>query len=389
MSKESYLEFNQFAEKHILNKNVEDNAESKFQDKQFRNLEASRSRLNFALKRSIENLDDELIKFEKNFSNGGNKIIWARDYEDVFKSLEPILKNIPIVSIFQNSQTTIFKETGLEEFLKKKKIHTSVDGEVLFFNPQMMISETGSLLFTECDDQTIRKLNNFKVNVFFITIDKILGNLSQVENYIQFVKSYKSRSTSFSNVLFKASKNCISYLFIIDNQRTELLEQSEQRSIFTCLNCGICQEVCPVAKVAGEEAYANVFSGPVGSVVLPFLENIHEYQHAAFACTMCGRCEEVCPLQIPIRDMIVQNRNYILQKNALDDNGKKIFRRYKKFISNRKMMNWSKWIKQFLFGNSFSADYKRFFQVNQFDSSSYNKQRQLSQKNNNEDTFKL
>ena len=98
------------------------------------------------------------------------------------------------------------------------------------------------------------------------------------------------------------------YLVLIDNKRTEVMKQVKQREIFNCIHCGACTSICPVYKLIGGKPYGGAYVGPVGSVVNPFMMDFYFAAHQSYACTLCKRCTEVCPMNIPIHELILQNR---------------------------------------------------------------------------------
>ncbi len=89
------------------------------------------------------------------------------------------------------------------------------------------------------------------------------------------------------------------YVILLDNQRTNLLKQEEQRVALSCIRCGACLNACPVYRNIGGYTYDAVYSGPIGAVITPFLKDFESYKHLSFASSLCGKCTEVCPVKIP------------------------------------------------------------------------------------------
>lgn len=324
-------------------------------------------RLSMSLRHSIENLNEELTKFEKNFVSSSNAVCWAIDYKDVFNQLGAIIEHEHINSVTFCEQNRLFDEIGLPYLFKDKKIKVGATGQMQIFAADMMVSDAGTLLLCNKDFHYVEKLNQGKINVFFTTIDRMVGALPNAKLYSQAVDSRNF-------LLYKGSPNQYTYLFIIDNQRVNLLAHKRQRLALTCINCGRCEEVCPVDQLIGKQPYNNVFTGPIGRVVLPFLETVETYKHVVYACTLCGKCEDVCPVSLPIRDMLIASRREFLEQGSLDTSQNSMFSKYRKYIMNRGKMNKPAWLKQQLLSTYVSKEVKLNRELPKFEPKTFNQQ---------------
>jgi len=82
-----------------------------------------------------------------------------------------------------------------------------------------------------------------------------------------------------------------------------------------CIRCGACLNGCPVYKTIGGYTYDTTYSGPIGSVLTPFLRGFKDFSHLSFASTLCGKCVEVCPVKIPLTDILLANRRKTVEQN--------------------------------------------------------------------------
>ena len=64
------------------------------------------------------------------------------------------------------------------------------------------------------------------------------------------------------------------HVVLLDNSRTQLLADPEQRDALHCIRCGACLNVCPIYRNVGGHAYGTTYSGPVGSVITPHLRGL-------------------------------------------------------------------------------------------------------------------
>jgi L-lactate dehydrogenase complex protein LldF len=98
------------------------------------------------------------------------------------------------------------------------------------------------------------------------------------------------------------------HVILLDNGRTDLLADPEQREVLHCIRCGACLNACPVYRNIGGHTYGTTYSGPIGSVLTPHLRGLNQFQHLSYASSLCGACTEVCPVKIDLHHHLLQNR---------------------------------------------------------------------------------
>ncbi len=105
------------------------------------------------------------------------------------------------------------------------------------------------------------------------------------------------------------------HVVLIDNHRTRLLADPEQRDALHCIRCGACLNVCPIFKNVGGHSYGTTYQGPIGSVITPHLRGLQDWKHLSNASSLCGACTSACPVKIDIHHHLLQNRrNAVTQK---------------------------------------------------------------------------
>lgn len=104
------------------------------------------------------------------------------------------------------------------------------------------------------------------------------------------------------------------HVILLDNRRTELLADPEQRDALHCIRCGACLNVCPIYRNVGGHTYGTTYSGPVGSVITPHLRGLQDWKHLSAASTLCGACTETCPVKINLHHHLLQNRRNAAQE---------------------------------------------------------------------------
>src|SRR6185369_14150151 len=128
------------------------------------------------------------------------------------------------------------------------------------------------------------------------------------------------------------------YVVLLDNGRTELLAQKEQRRALNCIRCGACLNGCPIYKNIGGHAYGTTYSGPIGSVISPYLNGIDKYKHLSFASSLCGKCTEVCPVKIDLHNLLLLNRKDFVEEGHKTKSEDLIWFAWKAAMMKRKTM---------------------------------------------------
>jgi L-lactate dehydrogenase complex protein LldF len=105
------------------------------------------------------------------------------------------------------------------------------------------------------------------------------------------------------------------FVVLLDNNRTKIAIEKEHYKALKCIRCGACLNTCPIYKNVGGYTYAATYTGPIGSVITPFMNGFSGYNHLSYACSVCGACTEVCPVKIPLHDLLLLNRKLTVEQN--------------------------------------------------------------------------
>lgn len=97
------------------------------------------------------------------------------------------------------------------------------------------------------------------------------------------------------------------HVVLVDNGRSKLLADPEQREVLHCIRCGACLNICPVFRNVGGHTYGTTYQGPIGSVLTPHLRG-REFEHLSYASSLCGACTSVCPVKINLHHHLLHNR---------------------------------------------------------------------------------
>lgn len=297
----------------------------------------------------IDNIVDNLLVFENKFTENKGVVHWCIAYDDFFEQLVKLLKNkkIKAVNSFESSFNT---ELGLDPSLKNEGIHTiDKNNTCSIYEPDLGIVNTGSLFSIFKSAYEMELVLSSKLKIFILPINKFICNIKDIELFSHIYSIYRENvDFPFLSAVFNpdnSAEGTESHVFLVDNGRSNILATKNQRKALLCIDCGACKKVCPVYNTISDEPYNNVFTGPLANVVLPFLENFESHKHLSFNSVLCGNCSKICPVNIPLTDLMIENRNFFFESKIMDFGDNMFASKLKKFLIDRSKMNKKSWRK--------------------------------------------
>ena len=218
------------------------------------------------------------------------------------------------------------------ELLREK--YTSADIGITGGN--FLIADSGSIALTENEGNARLSTTFPKIHIAIVGIEKIIPSITDLDLFWPLLSSHGTGQnlTVYNTILGgPRQKNETDgpeemYVILLDNGRTNLLAQKDQRQGLYCIRCGACLNACPVYKNIGGHTYNTTYSGPIGSIITPHMQGMEDFKHLSYASSLCGKCSEVCPVKIDIHKMLLLNR-----RDAVKD----------RFTSNAENMGWKVW----------------------------------------------
>jgi L-lactate dehydrogenase complex protein LldF len=187
------------------------------------------------------------------------------------------------------------------------------------------IAETGMISITENEGNARLTIALPKVHVALMGIEKVVPKLSDLALFLPLLATSGTgqQLTCYNSLVGGPRQSDESdgpdefHLVLLDNRRTELLADAEQRDALRCIRCGACLNVCPIFRNVGGHTYETTYQGPIGSVITPHLRGLLDWKHLSDASSLCGACTETCPVKIDLHHHLLQNRR---NAAALDPN---------------------------------------------------------------------
>ena len=178
------------------------------------------------------------------------------------------------------------------------------------------IAETGMISITENEGNARLTCALPKVHIALMGIEKVLPRLRDLALFLPMLATAGAgQALTGYNSLYGGPKQpgeCDGpeefHVVLLDNQRTRLLADPEQRDALHCIRCGACLNVCPIYRNIGGHSYGTTYQGPIGSVITPHLRGLANWKHLSNASSLCGACTQACPVKIDLHEHLLQNR---------------------------------------------------------------------------------
>jgi len=189
--------------------------------------------------------------------------------------------------------------------------------EVGITGANFIISDIGGIALTENEGNARLSCAFPKTHIVIVGIEKMIPSITDLALFWPLLATYGTgqKVTVYNTIVTgpKQEKETDGpeemYVILLDNGRTNILQNPKQRESLYCIRCGACLNACPVYKNIGGHAYGVTYSGPIGSVITPHLQGLDEYKHLSNASSLCGNCTEVCAVKINLHELLLENRH--------------------------------------------------------------------------------
>src|SRR6266446_1137004 len=184
------------------------------------------------------------------------------------------------------------------------------------------IAETGMISITENEGNARLTTALPRVHVALMGIEKIVPKLSDLALFLPMLATAGTgqQITCYNSLIGGPRQPGETdgpeefHVILLDNRRTQLLADAEQRDALHCIRCGACLNVCPIYRNIGGHSYGTTYQGPIGSVITPHLRGLMDWKHLSYASSLCGACTETCPVKINLHHHLLQNRRNASQE---------------------------------------------------------------------------
>ena len=210
-----------------------------------------------------------------------------------------------------------------------------VDADVGITGANFLVAETGQISITENEGNARLTAALPRVHIAISGIEKVVERLDDLSVLLPMLATAGAgQPMTCYNTLYAGPRRAGEcdgpeemHLVLLDNQRTAILADPEQRDSLHCIRCGACLNVCPIFKNVGGFTYGTTYQGPIGSVITPHLRGLADWNHLSAASSLCGACSDACPVRIDIHHHLLHNRRNAARTapNRLERLGHRLF----------------------------------------------------------------
>lgn len=295
----------------------------------------------FLTENNIESLETDLGEYIV-------QLLGQKPYHIVTPAMH--LSKEDIARLFHNRFGTPIDATPEQLTLKARELLRAkyVHADVGITGANFLIADTGSIAITE-NEGNARLCTTFpKVHIAVVGIEKMIPSIADLDLFWPLLSTHGTgQNLTVYNTILSGPRQSPEtdgpeemYVVLLDNGRTNLLAQKDQRQALYCIRCGACLNACPVYKNIGGHTYETTYSGPIGSIITPHLQGMDEFKHLSYASTLCGKCSEVCPVKIDLHKLLLLNRRDVVKENLNPAKERWGWALWKKGMLSRKLTNY-------------------------------------------------
>jgi L-lactate dehydrogenase complex protein LldF len=195
------------------------------------------------------------------------------------------------------------------------------DADMGISGANFAVAETGMISITENEGNARLSTSLPRIHLAIVGIEKIVPKLEDLALLLPMLATAGAgQPVTCYNTMIGGPRQPGEidgpeemHVVLLDNRRTHLLADPEQRDALHCIRCGACLNVCPIFKNVGGHAYGTTYQGPIGAVITPHLRGLQSWKHLSGASSLCGACTETCPVRIDLHHHLLQNRRNAVQ----------------------------------------------------------------------------
>jgi len=221
------------------------------------------------------------------------------------------------------------------------------EAEVGVTGANFIISDIGGVAITENEGNARLSCSFPKTHIVIVGIEKMIPNMNDLALFWPLLSTYGTgQQITVYNTIVTGPRQpgetdgpTEMYVILLDNGRTNILQDPKQRESLYCIRCGACLNACPVYKNIGGHSYGTTYSGPIGSVITPHLQGMEEFKHLSYASSLCGNCTEVCSVKINLHELLLENRHDAVEKGFAAFNERIAWKAWKMANLHRRLLN--------------------------------------------------
>jgi len=254
-----------------------------------------------------------------------------------------------VAKLFNKKLGTPINFTPEQLTLKAREIMREkyVQAQVGVTGANFIISDIGGIAVTENEGNARLSCAFPKTHIVIVGIEKMIPSLTDLGLFWPLLATFGTgqKMTVYNTVVTGPRQQNETdgpeemYVILLDNGRTNILQNPKQRESLYCIRCGACLNACPIYKNIGGHAYGATYSGPIGSVITPHLQGMDDFKHLSYASSLCGNCTEVCAVKINLHELLLENRHESVEEGLTSFTERMAWKAWRLASLKRGMMN--------------------------------------------------
>ena len=278
--------------------------------------------------------------------------------EDSFSDVKNILNQSIRVSLDADESEML---SDIKEELRSDFLHA----DLAITGANFLIADSGLVAISEDSGAARLSFAFAKTHIVLAGIDQIIPGLNELDLFLSLYSTHSKGKVlqSFSTITGPRERDDFDgpaefIVILVDNGRSEVLASQDQRQALSCIDCGACNNVCPVYKtIGGNKTYLQNQSGPIGQVIQPLKAGLEKFGFLSNHSTFCGKCTEVCPVNIDIHNHLIRNRRDFVHQGFASKGDKLAWYSWNKLMLSRKNLNRQTTLRNFTFKSFFKKDW--------------------------------
>lgn len=217
-----------------------------------------------------------------------------------------------------SGQVMVPETRVLADYARKKLRQFFLEADIGLTGCNFGVAETGSIVLVSNEGNGRMVSTIPQTHVVIMGMERLVPSFADLEVMLNMLarSATGQKLTTYNSILTGPRREgdhdgpAELHVIVLDNGRSAQLGDPIFQEVLNCIRCAACLNVCPVYRHIGGHAYGSVYSGPIGAVLTPLIQqDMKEAGQLSYASSLCGACYEACPVKIPLHDMLVQLRH--------------------------------------------------------------------------------
>lgn len=202
-----------------------------------------------------------------------------------------------------------YDPTYLTRAARKSLREDFISADAAMTGGNFAVASTGEVVVCTNEGNADMGMACQKLNICSFGLEKLVPDLDAVGVFTRLLarSGTGQPSTTYTAHYRKPHESGELHYIIVDNGRTDIIENEEHVKTLNCIRCGACMNTCPVYRRSGGYSYTYFIPGPIG-INLGMLKDPRRYSDNVSACSLCLSCSNVCPVKIDLGEQIYRWR---------------------------------------------------------------------------------